>query len=72
MKYYEQTRVIGSGTAGRRLVSNCFALATSWTTVTYDAKFDYAEHFKLGESRNMVKVVCVFYVLKQWYAEHRL
>ncbi|GFU99339.1 transposable element Tcb2 transposase [Trichonephila clavipes] len=62
MKYYEQTRMIGDGTAGSTLISYCLALAMLRTTITYDAKFDYADNFKLGESRNMVKARkrCVF------------
>ncbi|GFT52950.1 hypothetical protein TNCV_1460501 [Trichonephila clavipes] len=69
MKYYEKSRVIGNGTAGNTLVSYCLALAMSWTTVAYDAKSDYAENFKLGESRNMVKARkrCVFSFLEQWF-----
>ncbi|GFS81856.1 putative RNA-directed DNA polymerase from transposon BS [Trichonephila clavipes] len=46
-------RVIGGGTAGSTLVSYCLALAMLWTTVAYDAKFDYAENSTLGECRNM-------------------
>ncbi|GFY15954.1 hypothetical protein TNCV_1285991 [Trichonephila clavipes] len=71
LKYYEQTRVIGGGTAGSTLISYCLVFAMLWTTVAYD---DYAENFRLGESRKVVKARkrCVFSVLEQWYAEHRL
>ncbi|GFX40881.1 uncharacterized protein TNCV_3761021 [Trichonephila clavipes] len=69
MEYYEQTRVIGGGTAGSTLVSYCLSLATSWATFAYDAKFDPAENFKLGEGRDLRNEEVA--AVAEWY-RHRI